>query len=184
MSRLLERSLQVAPGAFNASATGQARIFDGTGTAILRLRDRAGYGYFLTTLDADSLKIDSDLDGSYDDYTLDFGDNWVRGLPENAVAHSEPFTAIELRPTTTATLTVFPKLPGCIQITGTWGWAAVPQIIQDLVIHRTHELREALKGGAIEALPSFEGAVPLQPRTFWLWKEAERLYGRRVLALA
>ena len=108
----------------------------------------------------------------------------MRGLPENAAANSEPFRAIELRRLTSATITVFPKLAGCIQIVGTWGWAAVPDIIQQLVIHRTHDLREGLKSGATESLSSFEGQVPMQPHTFWLWKEAERLYGRQLAAIA
>ncbi len=27
--------------------------------------------------------------------------------------------------------------------------------------------------------PTFDGGVPMRAQTFWLWKEAERLYGRR-----
>lgn len=184
MSRQLERALQVAPGYFNASATGQVRVFDGSGRAILQLRDKAGLGYCLTAIVADSLKIDSDLDGSYDDYLFDLSDAWVRGLPENAAAHSEPFTAIELRPLSAATLTIFPKLSGCVEITGTWGWAAVPQIIQDLVIHRTHDLRQGLSAGAVGAVAAFDVPAQMQPRTLWLFREAERLYGRQLPVLA
>lgn len=180
MSRQLERALGLAPGYFNASATGQARVFDGNGRSILELRDREGYGYCLTAIVADSLAIDSNLDGSYDDYTLDLSDAWVRGLPANAAAHSEPFTAIELRPLTTATLTIFPRLPGCVQITGTWGWAAVPQIIIDLVIHRTHDLRQGLSAGATGAIAAFDSPEQMQPRSLWLFREAEKLYGRRL----
>lgn len=182
MSRLLEKSLQVAPGAFN-SATG-TRVFDGSGEATLVLRDRYGLAYFLQTIDADSLKVDSDLDGSYDDYTLDLADAWVRGLPENAAAASEPFREIELRALSSATLTTFPKLPGCIQITGTWGWSAVPDVIKQLVVHRTNELRQALAAGALQEVSSFEGALPMRPYTNWLFREAERLYGRRTVAFA
>ena len=94
------------------------------------------------------------------------------------MAHSEPFTAIQLRPLTTATLTIFPKLPVCVQITGTWGWTAVPQIIQDLVIHRTHDLRQGLSAGAVGSLSAFDAPDQMQPRTLWLFREAERLYGR------
>ena len=183
MSRQLERALMLAPGYFNVSSASQARVFDGNGRDTLQLRDSAGYAYCLTAIATDGLAIDSDLDGSYDDYTLDFADAWVRGLPENAAAHSEPFTAIQLRPVSGATLTTFPRLAGCVQITGTWGWAAVPQIIQDLVIRRTHELRQGLVAGAMQAVASFDGGEPMQPRTAWLFKEAERLYGRQLPVL-
>lgn len=183
MSRQLERALWLAPGYFNASATGQARIFDGNGRDTLHLRDSAGYGYCLTAIATDGLAIDSDLDGAYDDYTLDLADAWVRGLPENAAAHSEPFTAVQLRPLSGATLTTFPRGRGSVQITGTWGWAAVPQIIQDLVIHRTHELRQGLSAGAMQSVAAFEGAEPMQPRTAWLFREAEKLYGRKLPVL-
>jgi len=183
MSRQLERKLWLSPGYFNASSASQARIFDGSGRDTLRLRDTDGMAYCLTTLDADGLAIDSDLDGSYDDYTLDFNDAWVRGLPENAAAHSEPFTAIQLRPLSAATLTTFPRLVGSVKITGTWGWTAVPQIITDLVIHRTHELRQGLVAGATQDYPAYDGAIPLQPKTLWLFREAERLWGRPLLAV-
>ncbi|MGE0229980.1 MAG: hypothetical protein AB7I38_17045 [Dehalococcoidia bacterium] len=177
MSRLLERSLQVAVGQWNAH-TG-TYVFDGSGKAELSLRDRDGRAYFLRSIDPDLLEVDADLDGTYE-YTLDTGDAWVRGLPENAAALSEPFRAIELRPLSGALLTAFPALPGCVRITGAWAWAAVPRAVKDLVIHRTHEVREALKAGATMQLPSFEGALPMQPKTAWLWHEAERLYGRRL----
>ena len=183
MTRQLERALMLAPGYFNASSASQARVFDGNGRDTLQLRDSAGYAYCLTAIATDGIAIDSDLDGSYD-YTLDLADAWVRGLPENAAAHSEPFTAIQLRPLSSATLTIFPRLPGCVQITGTWGWAAVPQIIQDLVIHRTHELRQGLSAGATGAVAAFDGVEQMQPKTLWLFREAERLYGRQLPVFA
>lgn len=178
VSRLLERALQVMPGAFNTH-TG-TYVFDGNGESILHLRDRAGFAYPFTAITADSLKFDTDLDGSFDDYELSLGSEGVRGLPENAAAFSEPFYAIELRAVSSATITKFPKLPGCVQIAGTFGWAAVPETIINLVVHRTHELREALKDGGVGTLPAFDAGVPMRPQTAWLWKEAEGLYGRRI----
>lgn len=176
VARLLERSLQVAPGAFN-SATG-ARVFDGNGKSVLRLRDRQGLQYYLQSIDADSLKIDSDLDGSYDDYTLDTADAWVRGLPANAAAHSEPFTAIELRSLMTATITAFPRLPGCVQITGTWGWAAVPGIIKELNAHLVYDLEQAQLAGGAGQLPAIDESLPLSDQTWRFWRQAERMYSR------
>ncbi|CAB4166852.1 hypothetical protein UFOVP1383_31 [uncultured Caudovirales phage] len=179
VSRLLELALRVMPGAFNAH-TG-TYVFDGYGTERLRLRDEQGRSYFLRSITADSLKIDADLDGAFDDYLLDAADAWVRLGPVNAAAFSEPYRWIELRPLQSASVTLyrFPAAAGCVEITGAWGWLAVPDLVKRLVIHRTHELREGLKSGALEQLPTFEGGVPMRTQTFWLWKEAERLYGRR-----
>lgn len=182
MSRLLEKSLQVMPGAFNAH-TG-TYVFDGDGTDTLRLRDDTGLAYFLRSIDTDSLKVDADFDGLYDDYLLDAADAWVALFPANAAAFDEPYRGIRLRSVTGATLIRFPNAPQCIEITGAWGWATVPDLIKRLVIHRTHELREGLKSGAMEQLSTFEGTVPMSRNTLWLWKEAERLYGRRIPSVA
>lgn len=180
MSRLLERSLQVAVGQWNAHVG--TYVFDGSGTAELSLRDRDGRAYFLRSIDNDKLEVDADLDGVFE-YTLDTNDTWVRGLPENAAAVSEPWRALELRPLSGALLTAFPALPGCVRITGAWAWATVPRTVKDLVIHRTQEVRSALKAGPTMELPSFDGGIPMQPKTAWLWHEAERLYGRRLPAI-
>jgi hypothetical protein len=91
---------------------------------------------------------------------------------------------VQLRHLDDATVTHFPHAPGSIQIVGAWGWAAVPDVVKRLVIHRTHELREGLRSGATEQLATFEGQVPMRPNTFWLWKEAERLYGRHLPGIA
>lgn len=191
MSRMVEKSLQLMAGAFNTHSG--TYVFDCHGGRLLWLRDRAGLAYFLQTITANALGIDLDRDGSYDYYTLDLADTWVRGLPENAAALSEPFTAIEiLGDRVNAAPTEWPEMAAGVRIAGTWGWAAVPRIVKDLVIHRTHELREAHKGGALEAMSNFEGlggafnasGGAMGSRTFWLWKEAERLYGRRLPVIA
>lgn len=179
VSRLIERALEVMPGAFNAH--NGTYVFDGNGKNILPLRDRGGLAYPFTAITADSLLIDSDMDGTYDDYTLDTSDPGIRGLPANAAAFGEPYWAIELRAVSGALLSTFPNLPGCLQITGTFGWSAVPDIITELVCHRTAELRESLKDGGTGRLPAFESpGVPMRPHTAWLWKEAEGLYTRRI----
>lgn len=177
MTRLLEKSLQVQPGAFNQhSAT---YTFSGNGTDRLWLRDDAGLRYYLRTITADSLKIDTDRDGTFN-YLFDSADAWVRLSPDNAALQGEPYRWIDLRSITHAPIVRFPAGERNIEIAGTWGWATIPDIITQLVIHRTNELRQALAGGAAETLPGFDGGVPMAPKTFWLWKEAERLYGARL----
>lgn len=187
VSRLLEFALSVMPGAFNTHAG--TYVFTGFGGSRLALRDGSDVQYFLTAITADSLKVDADGDGSYDDYLLDLDDLWVDGFPENAAAISRPFTAIDLRPIDSATITSWPSIDRGVQITGTWGWAAVPDLITDLVCHRTSELRESLKDGGtdragLSMLPSFGDEVRMRPQTAWMWKEAERLYGRRIPVFA
>lgn len=178
-SRLLEHELGVALGALHES-TG-TRIFDGSGTHVLYLRDRAGRAYYLQAIDANSLKIDSDLDGSYDDYLLDLDDAWVRGLPENAVANGEPFTSIELRSLATATLTVFPRLPGCVQITGTWGLpAALLQLAKAIVISMTRDLRDHFAAGAANQYQAIDASMPLSDQTWRLISSMKQALSRRV----
>ncbi|HRC63542.1 MAG TPA: hypothetical protein PLX85_10025, partial [Dehalococcoidia bacterium] len=174
MTRQTERSLQVAPGGFNSHAG--TYTFDAHGGQVLWLRDSADLGYFLQSITADSCGIDIEEDGTFDYYTLDLGDAWLRGLPEHAATFSEPYIALQLLAhRTNAEPTEWPDQPASVRIAGTWGWAAVPRVIKELVIHRTHELREALKGGALEAMTNFEGTtafpaggagVPMGQRTF------------------
>jgi len=182
-SRLAERSLRVAPGAFN-SATG-TRVFDGTGTNTLYLRDTSGLASFLQSIDADGLKIDEEMNGLYDDYLWDLSDAWLRGLPENAAASSEPFTALQIRNITTAPRTTFPAFEGCVQITGTWGWAAVPNEITEFVVHLVHEVRQGHMAGPTLELPTIDGAQALGSGDLWRrWAEIKRQYGRKIPVLA
>lgn len=179
MSRLLERSLGVSPGAFNASSAGRILYFDAVGGRKLWFRDGAG-AYFFSAITA--VGIDYDRDASYDGITATLSATWLRGFP-NASGSGEPYIGLELLPSivaagSTATIGEWPVLPAYVKVTGTTGWSAVPRIITDLVIHRTHELREGLKTGALGTLAAFESPEQMQAQTFWLWKQAERMYGR------
>jgi hypothetical protein len=176
-SRLLERALGVAAGAFNLSTSTQ-RTFDAHGGTVLYLRDREGRQHFLNTVGADGIGVDADAGGAFNDYTLDFADAWVRGLPENAALGSEPFTAIELLPITSATLMRWPDRVAATRITATWGWTAVPQPIVALAIHLVHDLRDAHLAGAVLDLPGIDRSLPLQDDTWRLWLDLRRLYSR------
>lgn len=188
VQREMERAIGVPLGAFNSHtatytfpAIPRVNIsLDGT---ILRLRDSAGLGYFLQSVTADKIEIDSDADGTYGGYALDLADAWVKGVPENAAAFSEPYTALQLLSIDAADPTCWPVGPSMVRITGTWGWAAVPGIIVDLLCHRTHELVTALKDGGTGEIPGFVNGVAMRPTTSWLWREIEALYGRWVPVL-
>lgn len=185
MSRLLERSLHVQVGAFNAHEA--TYRLSGSGVETLWLRDAAGQGYFLRSVVEDGIAVDQ---GSGLEAVGDLDDSWLLALPENAPAGGEPYRQLEI--VAGGPLSRWPEGRGVVRIEGAWGYASVPAVVRDLVIHRTHEIREALKAGASGGLPSWEGAfevsgpapAAMQPRTFWLWKEAERLYGRRLPVVA
>lgn len=179
MSRLLDRKLRLIPGAFN-SASSEVRTVDSYGGHVLWLRDRDGRGFFLQT-GTYTIGIDTENDGTYDGYTFDQSTAWLRPLPDNASDGSEPAYALEfLTGRTGATLTEWPDLVSGVQVSGTLGWATVPQLIKELVIHRVTELRDAHKAGSTGELGTFDGGIPMQPNTKWLFKEAETLYTRRV----
>lgn len=147
--RSLDRELGVAPGMF-APLASTAFKFTPTGGTTLWLRDTAGYQYFLRTITSNSLAIDYDQDGAYDDYAWDLADAWVRGIPENAASFDEPFTAIELDPyATSAPLSAWPTYKNSVQITGTWGFETTPGAVSELVVDIVKNLRMgALSGGA------------------------------------
>lgn len=180
ISRLLEKAMSLAPGAFN-SASSQTLIFDGKGGTQLRFRDDAGLQYFVQSVASDGIGIDTEDDGTYDGYALDLNDAWVAGFPANAAAMSEPYRGIELLSYLgTCNPTSWPYRKRAVRISCTTGWASVPQVIQDLVIHRAQEWREALKSGQTRDLPSFDGGIPMSATTSWEFREAERLYGARM----
>lgn len=182
-SRRLEKMLHVAPGYFNTHAA--TYVFDAYGGSVLDLRDRAGMAYCLTAITADSLALDTDGDGSYDDYTLDLDDAWVRGLPENAASQSEPFMSLELLPLTSATITTWPDAPASVQIAGTWGWATRPPAVREVVIALTRDLRETHLAGATMQLQGPDGEVfDVRPDTFSRFMALASLYGRRGVVFA
>lgn len=175
-SRRLEQHLQVAPGYFNTHAA--TYVFSGHGGKVLRLRDARGLGYCLTAITADSCKIDDDLDGTYE-YTLDLSDNWLNGIPENAAQQGEPFTALELTPTTSATITLWPNLPRSIAITGTWGWAQVPRAITELCLFMTREMVDLESGGVTQQLFDIAGnPAQINNSGFGLAVARAKRYGR------
>jgi hypothetical protein len=141
-SRLYDRAHGVAPGMF-APISSTALKFTATGGQTLYLRDTAGNQCFLRTITTDKLEIDDDADGSFDDYTWDLSDGWVRALPENASAFGEPYTAIELNPNhASAPITAWPTYKNSIQITGTWGFATTPVAVQMRVADIAHALSQ------------------------------------------
>lgn len=182
--RLLEKSLGVVPGAFNSSAS-ETFTFDGVNPAASRiwLRDAAGMGFYLESIAADGVKLDTEQDGTFDGESYDpaTADTWITLGPVNAAAFGEPGRYVDiLQHRTDRARDCWPTFPQSIKITGSYGWPAVPEAIAAVVAHRCNELREGLKAGAIDELAGFDAGIPMQKNTFWLWREIEQQYGRQV----
>lgn len=179
-SRLIERKLDLVPGAFNSAAVTDI-VLDGIDPQMLHLRDRAGRAAFFQAITADKFEVDADGDGTYE-YAWDLDDAWLRGLPENAAAGSEPYTGFQLLPGRGSPLQALPMGLACFRLSGTQGWATVPDIIVELTCQLVHDLRLGQLAGPQGNLPDFDAVHALSPQTFYLWREAEALYGRRQVA--
>ena len=178
-SRLFDRAHGVAPGMF-APISSTALTFTPDGGTTLYLRDTSGYQCFLRTITADSLKLDTDADGSFDDYLWDFADGWVRGLPENAAANGEPFTAIELNPShASAPLSVWPTYKNSIQITGTWGFASIPAAVKVRVADIAHALSQRSFAGGYGT----EERLQVDGLPVWVMRMVDAEYNYRIPAL-
>lgn len=177
--RAIDRETGVAPGMW-APISSTALKFTAYGGTTLYLRDTSGGQCFLRTITTNKLEIDSDADGSFDDYVWDLADGWVRALPENAAAFSEPYTALELNPYhASAPLTTWPTYKNAIQITGTWGWAVTPGAIVELVVDMARNVLQAQRSGAV-GIPSFEGELPLSPGMWPILQRVKAQYSQRV----
>jgi hypothetical protein len=181
-SRRIERMLGVTPGYFNTHA--ETYTFDGGGGPILRLRDSAGRAYCLTGINGNGVGVDTERDASYDGYSWDLADAWVRGLPANAAAGSEPFTALELLNITTAPETRWPTFPAAVQVTGTWGWLAVPGVVRDVTAALVRDLLELHRAGAFREVQTLDGSVPMTEDTFGRWMSVASSYSRKLPVVA
>lgn len=183
MTRVVERRIGVAPGMLKPQ-TGLTFTFSAQGGSRLHLRDDRGSQYLLRSITADSLKIDASRDGTFDDYLLDTADLWVTPIPVNAAALEQPYTAIDLRPLASATITQWPDAEASVQITGTWGWAATPGALKERVIAMTRELIETHAAGPTLTIANLDESVQINPTTRSLMAMLEREFRYRIPAVA
>lgn len=147
VTRVVERRIGAATGML-IPQTGATITLDGKGGSRLYLRDESDRQFFVRTITADSLKVDTDGDGTFN-YLLDAADLWVRLGPVNAANAGEPYTWIDLVPTvSTASILAWPNLPASIQITGALGWASTPGALRERVSGIVRELLDAHRAGA------------------------------------
>lgn len=182
LTRVVERRIGVAPGMLKPQ-TALTFTFTAYGGTRLYLRDERGSQYFLRSITADSLKIDTDADGAYDDYLLDTADSWVRPLPVNAATFNEPWTAIDLLPLTSATITAWPNAEASVQIVGNWGVAsgsAIQMALKERVIGLTHELIDVIHAGYALSESMIEGTIETRPAARSLMRLIESEFSYRI----
>lgn len=181
-SRLLERDLALMEGAFN-DHTG-TYYFGANGGSLLTLEDTDGYGYFLRSVSGSGIGIDTEFDGTYDGIALALAANtFIVGQPENTA--TQPFTQLRLLPWPTATITAWPTGPRTVKINGSWGYAAVPDLITQLTIRLARLLRDSHIGGGAQVIGSIDDLVrlPDAPREVrGIWYSVKQVYGRKMFA--
>jgi hypothetical protein len=175
-TKLFDRIHGVAPGMFAPVVGSTTFTFSPIASSTLYLRDSRGLQYFLRGVTADLVEIDTNDDGTVD-YAFDFNDAWVRGIPENAPTFGEAYTAIELLPKTTATLTSWPDARGSVAITSTlWGYAAVPGPVQARVIDIAHAMKQRGFTGSMSDLGIGSEA--------WVMHLIDDAYNHKIMAFA
>lgn len=180
-SRLLERSLQWAPGMGNSHTA--TYTFAANSARKLRLRDSDERQYFLQGVEADGIGVDSEGDGTFDGYALDLADTWVRAYPENAAALGEPYTSLVIANLTGGSFAVWPS--GLVSIDGTWGWSAVPETIKALTAFLARDLRNGLLAEPdANSIPAIDEGMPMSQDTHRYWNLARQQYRHRILGVA
>lgn len=128
----------------------------------------------LVTLSADGFTVDTTGDGVFET-TIDSGDLIL--LPRMAAEDPDPYTRIELHRKQT-TITQLPRTRYCIQITGTWGWAAVPNAIVEAVYSIVREIRDLQEGGYTATLENVDIAIRLSANAPLIVRRIVRQFGR------
>lgn len=178
ISRVMDRRLGYAPGMFKPQTSIIYYVTSYGGTR-LRLRDERGEQLLLRT--ASAIGIDSELDATYDGFTLVLGtDAWVRGYPVNAATNGEPYTALDLLPGVANADPVEWDTGEEVRITGNWGWAATPGAVKERVIGITRELVEMHVSGGAGVLQDINTAIEMNGNARALMYLLEQEYSVRL----
>ena len=182
-SRIFDFEVGVVEGGFNPITATQFE-FDSYGGSLLYLRDGSGRQYFLRTITANLLTLDTDADGVYDNYTLDLDETFVRGFPANALAHGQAFTAVQLLPHSGTALSAWPIGPATVRITGSWGFATIPVGIKRAVAFITRDMRDRLTASSTGEFQMMDSGVVVRDDTWRTVQQLKRMYSRRLPVVA
>lgn len=180
VSRFLERQLGNHRGErnFNQSTAATARTFDAAGGTRLWVDD-------LVSIDNDGIAVDEGNDGTYSTLFDPTAETWVALGPDNAAEFSEAYTRVDLLPRTDNTvLSRWPLGRRKVQITGTWGWPAVPGAIKEATIVIARQLTDLEKSGFTLQLENIDSSVQMAPGAASLIKQLKAQYSRRLPVFA
>lgn len=188
-SRHVDYLLGLSDGAFQQTDANVVRFFNGNGQSEFRLRDDRGRVNPIATIDSEGIAVDTGLDDAFAT-TFDTSDSWVLAQPYQAPELSEPWTSLRLIELVGASASVgellraFPTGFHNVRLTGTWGWASVPEAIKALTIKIARDMRDSLLAGPSGDLQLLEGVGPVASDTWRLWRAVEDHYSHRIPAVA
>lgn len=138
MTRLLEEECGIATGGLNEHTA--TYTFPGFGGDVLRLRDSDERQYFLQSVPASGIGVDTEKDGTFDGEALSLASG-VRGLPENAVAQERGFDRVQLL--SYAAITTWPEYEAAVTFTNAvWGSPMLLALAKEAVISMVRDIRE------------------------------------------
>lgn len=152
---------------FNKTPAGTVRTFDACSDIAVAIDD-------LVSLDVDGFNVDTTPDGTYETNVAN-DDLLLR--PRRASEDLAPFTRLVLAPKQT-TLSRLPQFDDAIEITATWGWPAVPNLIIEWVYALVREWRDLQEAGNTQALQQIDQVVALSPAMTKITRDVIRHYGR------
>ena len=144
----------------------------------------------ISTIDGEGVQVDTTGDGTFDTTFDPTDEAWVVAEPYNASEGGEPWTALRLLPISGAVVSVgeilqkFSSGRHNIAVVGTWGWAAVPDLIRELNVKLTRDMRDSLVAGPSGELHMLDNGVVVRGDTWRFWKRAEQRYSHRIPAVA
>lgn len=156
---------------FGLAAAPNAYLLDGNGEVLLWL---AGSVPDIANLTGLVVKVDADGDYTPELTLVKDTDYWLEpATPEPGW----PYEALRVHPSS-AQVSEWPEGPRTIEVTATWGWPAVPDMIKRLTIMTVRNMRDMLESGSTLAVSSFDAAIQFTPDTQRLWLEVIRMYAR------
>lgn len=170
VSRLIDRACFDGRSHFTKDVAAVARVYDGNGGRLLGIDN---------LVSASSVKVDMDLDGTFE---TDLAAGVYHLVPLNADKGSEPrpYTGLQLV-RYNGTLDVWPAYDACVEVTGIFGWPAVPGFVVERCILIVREIRDTQESGPALTLQDIDAAIQLRPQARRYLAELVDYYGRRSL---
>lgn len=148
------------------------RLYDGTGTAALRLPDDIA-----TTT---GLVVAVDLDADYaHEQELTLNTHYWLDAPRAAFG-SEPFpwARLQLIPSN-GVASIWPNQRRVVSVTAKFGWASVPAAIKEATVALTRQLRDIQTSGLTLTLENLDEQIRVSPQSSRIIDNLIRVYKRK-----